>query len=127
MIRYLPFPKPMGLCEFEGFVAGVKENIDEQQFREWIDTTLAGIEDDDGGVMIQMSELAFLSKNGIMECDGTVDKYDSKYYEIRLIWGNVLAGHYGLMITNDPQRLNYVKENRRVVEVYEDIWAWTEN
>lgn len=125
-ILQLPYPKPLYLYKFDGFVAGVKENINEQKFRNWVDRKLTEISNEDG-VSIEVNELAFLSKSGIMACDGVVRKYDSKYYEVMLIWGSALSGHYGLLVSNDPKKIDYLKKGNDVIEVYKDVWAWTEN
>jgi hypothetical protein len=126
VFKELPFPKPMYLYEFEGFIAGIEENIGEQKLRAWFSNSMKNINNDES-VNFERNDLSYLSKTEIMECEGFIRKYDSEYYELSLSWGNALSGHYGLLITNDPQILVYVKKNRDVVEVYDDIWAWVEN
>ncbi|MFI4910756.1 MAG: hypothetical protein ACIAQZ_03715 [Sedimentisphaeraceae bacterium JB056] len=125
---FIYFPKtekPWYRYQFTGFIEGVKQNIDQKEFREWSENVTGDVKDG-GNKMFGRGELSFLSKNEEFECETYVNKYKNDRYEIKMHWGGPM-GHYGLYVTNDLEKLNYMKSNNDVVEVYENIWAWTEN
>jgi hypothetical protein len=118
-------PKPWYRYQFEGFVYGVKKNINYNEFYQWVNDTVINMEAGEKK-MLDRNSLAFLSKNKKLECETYIDKYKNGIYEIKMHWGGPM-GHYGLFICNDQEKIKNMQNDYDMTEIYADIWGWTEN
>ena len=124
-LLYLPLiTKPWNDYQFSGFIDGIKKNIDEDVLKTWVEQTVSDLELSNGKVF-ERGELNYLSRNRIFECEAVVQIKDENTYSVTMFWGGGAVTDYGIYSGTDKEKFGYIKSHYDVVEVFDDIYAWT--